>query len=348
VIPEALRSRVMRTIQSGGGYSARQVAEMHNTTVEVVQEIAADARSATRAPAVSAPVGPAMRWIDAQHLFADETYQTVLDRKKVHAMAAAWREDLLGVLEVSERTGDQQGWFAVVDGQHRYQAAVVAAQGKPLKLLCHVHTGLSPAQEAELYYRLYSSQRKKTALEVWRGRQAAQDEVVLGVEGVLKRFDVKTGHSLRVNQIKAVRVLECIWRAGGEPLLSEVLTTAITAWPDQPDGLGSSHLHGLAIVHAGYGAAVSSSTLGVALQKTMPGSLVGRARELKTIQRYSLPRAMAMVMVNEYNARFRKNPIPELPVQIPLGISNVDGIPLRDFRGRQEGLEVYQVTAVAE
>src|SRR5262249_17136327 len=79
------------------------------------------------------------RYIDAvpiTKLFADRTYLRALAAPRVKTRAAPFAPRLLGVLEVSAR---DDGHFALLDGQHRWAAAMRAhPAGEDAHLVCQI------------------------------------------------------------------------------------------------------------------------------------------------------------------------------------------------------------------
>lgn len=112
--------------------------------------------------------------VSVREIFADPTYQRDLDRPRAEHMAREdhWNVRLLGVIELSDRgEGMQPDRYAVINGQHRVEAARLRDRDMPL--VAKVHTGLSIEQEAQLFHEIDASTRRLTTWDRWKARRAA-------------------------------------------------------------------------------------------------------------------------------------------------------------------------------
>lgn len=97
------------------------------------------------------PIGPRMervprlRWVALNRMKISPLAQRELNSARVDHLVAEFDPDQFGTPTVSER----DGWFFVIDGQHRVEAAR-RALGPDQHIQCWVYSDLAEADEAEL------------------------------------------------------------------------------------------------------------------------------------------------------------------------------------------------------
>lgn len=164
-------------------------------------------------------------------LLIDPLYQRHLSapsKKKVAAMAANWRPQMAGVIEVSHRGN---GTYAVMDGQHRVLAAKEAGI---TELPCLISEGLSVYEEAERFVDLNVERTRLGANDLFRSQLVAGDPNALAVAGVVNKLGltVSMTHNRSLTSLQNVGVLRAITRAWGAEGLEFALKTAMEAWPN--------------------------------------------------------------------------------------------------------------------
>ena len=115
-------------------------------------------------------------YLAVRDLFVDEAYQRDLNLRWVLDRVRDYDRALLGALEVSDRGPDAAPCrYAVIDGRHRLELAGSAdPDGEAAVLLCHVHQGLTPEQEAALFYQIDAGRRRLTGWDRWKARRVVR------------------------------------------------------------------------------------------------------------------------------------------------------------------------------
>ncbi|WP_373686210.1 DUF6551 family protein, partial [Nocardia gamkensis] len=131
--------------------------------------------------------------ISVREIFADHTYQRELDERRAQGMAAAWDVRKVGVIDVSDRGPDEAPRYAVINGQHRWWAAALADPAH--HLVAVVHTGLTVADEARLFYEIDAGTRRLTTWDRWHSRRAAGDPVVAEIEAIARKVGLVVDQS---------------------------------------------------------------------------------------------------------------------------------------------------------
>jgi hypothetical protein len=254
-----------------------------------------------------------------KQLFVDETYQRPLTsfvkRIKEHFDPA-----LVGTLVTSERSKTK---FAVVDGQTRMTAMrEVGLERAP----CLIYTGLTEADEADLFSRLQTERRGMVAANRFRAQVIAKDPFAVALNNIVQEEGFTVGTDTQSNNfcINAIGALETVYRGmksrrakfeADEELLRDVLTVLKNAWPKMPEGAKSGAL----IRGLGYfllydekdqprgdgGAQVDFERLTRQLSKVQPSQLARNAELLREGRGMSgnSPKYMAEAIHAQYRKR---------------------------------------------
>ncbi len=244
--------------------------------------------------------------LPASKLFVDSTYQRPRDDGRVARMVAAFDITQLGVLEVSERA---DGTYAVVEGQHRWHAAKIALAGPdgdadPV-LVCKVHRGLSVAQEAALFFQIDRGRKPLNYWDRYKSRRAAGEPLVAEIEACCARHGFVVDPGSRDGNIAATGALEKIMGLGDATLLDRTLSVIRAAFNTARDGVSAELLSGVALILANYDVDIELNQVRLVetLQDIAPRQIRARAVALREANRAELPRLVAAVIVDRYNAR---------------------------------------------
>ncbi|MDF0531113.1 hypothetical protein P0W64_16385 [Tsukamurella sp. 8F] len=174
-------------------------------------------------------------------MFVDHTYQRDLDERRARAMAAAWDPRLVGVVDVSDRGPTRRPRFALVNGQHRWAACTIARAAT--HLVANVHVGLSIADEARLFGAIDRTTRPLTTWARWKGRRAAGDPVVLGIDEIAGRYGLRVAQQ-RGYVLMCFATLEHCYTV--DPTALALTLELITdVWHRNTDGLRSGIVRAL-------------------------------------------------------------------------------------------------------
>lgn len=138
----------------------------------------------------------------------DASYQRDLDESRVDAMAENFDQSRTGVPVLSIR---KDGTYVVLDGQHRL-AAMRQAGLEGIKILCEVHNGLSPAEEAELFLKLNNGRKPVGAHDKYKARMVAKEPVALEFTRIIESLGLRIGRAPGKNTICAIEAVESVHR----------------------------------------------------------------------------------------------------------------------------------------
>lgn len=237
---------------------------------------------------------------------ADYTYQRPLDQKRVRRMVAEFDPSLVGVIEVSLR---DDGSYYVIDGHHRLQAVRAFKARRGAAIAANVHTHLSPEDEARLFFEIDRKRTRLTGWDRWNARRGAQEQVVLDIEDIATKHELKIAPGAKSGQLRCTAACEKIVDLGGIDLLDETLRICVAAYQGETDSLRAEIVHGVALILAFYEPdTVNTDRLIVGMQSIAARQVSARAAALRETQAGQLPRLAAHVIVDQYN----KQPGPNL------------------------------------
>lgn len=238
----------------------------------------------------------------------DPAYQRQLIPARVKSLVAEWSDDNVGAITVSIR---DDGKAYVIDGQHRVRAAMELGKGQQ-KVLCHVYTGLTVAEEAYKFLVLNNT-RSVTPIDRYRAGLTAGDPVYVGVHDILSEFD------LRINNGASDGVLRCVSKAVAlyerDPdALRSVCAVLTGAWGTRVSAFEQVIFTAAGQVVTRYNGELDHARLVKKLStyRGGPSALLGDARGLADYKPISVTRAAAEIIRDIYNKGARKAPLPPL------------------------------------
>jgi hypothetical protein len=239
--------------------------------------------------------------LHVDEIFADATYQRALDNNRARKMADTWDRRLAGILEVSDRGEHTAPRYAVLDGQHRWAAA--GHLDTPPLLVANIHTGLSIAEEAQLFDKLNRQRKQTSTWDHWKARRAAGDPQVLAIEAVVTRHGMRIDVGPVDGYISCIATLEKIVKLGGTALLDDVLKLIIKTWGERRDGFDSHLVHGIALVLYHLNTDIDGPRLADTLLYVLPRQLKTSASALRDVTAGSMPVLTAIAIMAIYNKK---------------------------------------------
>lgn len=178
------------------------------------------------------PARPPADWpyrfdlVPLDRLFVDVEYQRPLT-SFVESVANDYNPALIGTLIVSER---RNGRFAIVDGQTRTEGA---RRNDEAVLPCLVYSGLSRAQEAELFADLQTKRRGMATYLRFRAALVAKRPEAIAIAALVQNAGFELDVEETPKTVRAIAALEYVYRRD-PALLDRVMHLIARAWPD-PD-----------------------------------------------------------------------------------------------------------------
>jgi hypothetical protein len=248
-------------------------------------------------------------WILVGDLEIDrEVQRNNIDLKKVERIKANYNPGALGVITCSRRN---KVTTVVLDGQHRVQVVKELTDNEG-EVLCHVFSGLTLAEEAQMFLDLNAG-NQPSLLEKFRVRVVAGDEGAIDITNMVKSYGWTIGPSTQNGTLQCVGALESIYRLSKklefEPdLLQAVIMTITRAWGTDRDGGNAVLLQGLAFLISEHGSLLDLKRLETCLKSYQGGpmGLHTDAVQLAALRKMRVAMAVAEQVTEAYN-KGRKN-----------------------------------------
>jgi hypothetical protein len=249
---------------------------------------------------------PEIRALPLSVLSIDPNVQRGLDQRRVAKIAAELNLDALGVITVSQRP---DGGYFIIDGQHRTEGVRQAGHATH-KMSCRVFTGLSLAEEAALF-RLLNNTAKPQYIDLFRVRTVEGEPVAVDIDRMVSRHGWKIGQGNYSGVLSAVQAFERIYLMD-EASAERTLITVTRAWGHDAAGVDGRILEGIGLVYVRYQDSVAADDLTDRLARFPggAGALLGKARGWREMHGSTVPRALAELVVEEYNRRRRTKALP--------------------------------------
>lgn len=255
---------------------------------------------------------PELKQLPVSILAVDRRVQrSSLDPRRAAKIAAELNRDALGVITVSRRI---DGQHVIVDGQHRVEGLRIAGQGAGT-VLCRVFTGLTLAEEAEMF-RLLNNTAKVQYLDLFRVRVIEGDPVAVASAEIIERHGWKVslngGHDRYFNAVQAFERIYTRSRDKKPNAAEQALVTITTAWGHIGSAVDGRIFEGVGLLYLRYGAAVDTGEFVARLAKFPggPGALLGKARGLRELIGGQVSHAVAEICVEFYNQRRKTRALP--------------------------------------
>lgn len=246
--------------------------------------------------------GPYVQAVSVADMFADPTYQRDCDTRRAKSMAAQWDPRLVGVLDVSDR-GEHTTTprFAIVNGQHRWAAAVMVDAS--MHLVANVHTGLTVVEEAKLFDDIDRKTRALTTWDRWKARRAGGDPEVALIEQTAGQFGLQVSERSAPGHLRCPSALEQVLRRGDVELLADTLSLIVDTWGPQIDALEATVVHGVAVLLDKFNVSTGFNTgrLADVMEEVTPRQCKSQAQSLREFESGSLAALFALVLVRLYN-----------------------------------------------
>lgn len=241
-----------------------------------------------------------------------DVQRTAFDEKRVVKIVAEFNPAAVGTLVVSQR---EDGALVIIDGWHRWEA-VRRLTDNAGEVFCEVHTGLTLAQEAQLFLDKNNTNQPKI-LDKFRVRTTGGDKFATEIRDILRSYHWDIGPVVSKGTVNAVGALEKIHaiskaKESDPPLLQLVFLTINNAWGQDRYG-GQAHIIvGLGSLYAEHGSLIDVDRL-VSVLKTWKGGpegLVANAKASASLHGMRVAYALANLITERYNKNLRGRALP--------------------------------------
>lgn len=226
-------------------------------------------------------------------------YQRPVEQTKVNRFIKQWNSRLLSPIVVSYRDSK----YHVVDGQHRLAAMRKMNGGKDVIVPCLVYTGLTYAQEAEMYVKLDRAKgHLKLASKIKALLESGADAAVLDIDkriedaGFTWALDKPTNAAYEIIPTRAVK---SAYKLLGGPAFSRMLELMAGAWHGSQSSLTAGMIAGMALFLKTYETEVDDYDFVTRLSAVDPFDITQQAKVDFTTDKRKL--RYARVLRKKYN-----------------------------------------------
>jgi hypothetical protein len=235
-------------------------------------------------------------------MFVDSSYQRRLTNF-VREIQNNFDPALWGTLALSDRgEGLHRDRFAIIDGQTRWEAArTIGVPDGP----CIVYEGLSPQDEAEIFWKLQKNRRGVLSLARFKAQVAAGDQQAIAITRLCEMCEVPIGET----GMRAVAALEVCYRRDSLQL-ERMLVNWHAAFPNEYPA--SKHIRGIHYFLSNYPineptrrneADVDDERFVRRLQVAGLDGLDKNLLAVKQLQKGSSDKLMGLAVESAYNSR---------------------------------------------
>lgn len=213
--------------------------------------------------------------VSIDKLVVDGKYQRPVEEKRVERIVNEFDSKLLGTLELSER---KNGTFAVIDGQHRYEALKRVGRKTVPSL---VHKNLTVKEEADLFARTNMGRKPLTPVQRFRAQVFAGDPQAVAISKIVTKCGFKVDYSetsTELGAIASVVALEQAYRNHGGEHLTQMLETIRDLWFGERYAVSANIIRGMGKFLMMYGENLNQTHLD-RLSRTPSQAIVRRAQE---------------------------------------------------------------------
>lgn len=243
-------------------------------------------------------------WIPVSELDIDRAVQrSTFDKAKVERFKRNFNPAAMGVITVSRRN---RVTMVIIDGMHRTETVrqITTNEGK---VLCHVFTGLSLAEEAQMFLDLNAG-TQPSVLDKFRVRLTAEDPVAIEIDKMAKAYGWTIINAQGNGTIQCVKTLERIHalsqKIDAEPGLVQTVLMCVThAWGTDKYGVQAVILEGIGALVAEHAGNIDLDVLQRKLRTYQggPQGLHTDAVTLASMRRGKVSMAVAERLTDEYN-----------------------------------------------
>lgn len=242
---------------------------------------------------------PVQGWVPISQLFVDPSYQrdlTIKGQRRIERIAAAWDWRKYQPITITGRDAGKAR-CAVIDGQHRWEAAKLA---KHAKLPFY---GIAPGDlrvEAQAFVALNNERTAVSSGGIFRADVAAGQAEAVTIARVCQaegiHISLATQGHLPARTVGAVNMLRRILRTYDEAVLARALRVIALARPDELDAFQQHVLRGVADVVAMAGT-LTDQQLVAGLRKADGVQLRAEMTLKAKAQEIPQPQAMAQILL---------------------------------------------------
>ena len=234
-------------------------------------------------------------WVRLDQMKINPLAQRAFDQNNP-ALKSEFNPEVMGYIVVSHR----DGWFYVVDGQHRKAAAEVFLRDSSQQIQCRIFTGLTSEDEAELFLKL-NDQKRQSPMSKYKTSLTAGRATECDVERICRSLDLRIGLDKSCEEISCITAILNVYRKHGPAGFSFAMRVIRDAYGY--DGFKNHMIEALALITDRYGTGINERVLIDRLDKKGITELNRSAKSMKEATGNPLAQCYAHAAIQFYNWR---------------------------------------------
>lgn len=247
---------------------------------------------------------PELQWVPVTSIAVDSNYQRVLKPHLVAKILRGFSWAKFGALVLSRKP---DGTFSVVEGQHRWKAAVAHPDVTDVPAVIVDHADI--ASEAQSFLGINRDRMAVTAVEQYWAGLTAGDPEKLAISAVLQAAgcDVvpENGH-YRPNLTNSIGAIDRCLRRYGEAATRRALQVIRKAWPNETRALRGTLITALARLIRSNKQLVDTD-MAAAIRPQSIAKLTAHAEAFRKLSGGSAETALTKAIAEIYNKGRRVN-----------------------------------------
>lgn len=237
-----------------------------------------------------------IQWVRLDQMKINPQAQRAVSQQWVDELAAGFNPDIMGFPHVSHR----DGWYYVIDGQHRIKAALAFLGDSSQQIQCHVYENLTNEQEARLFLELNNT-KKQGPMSRYKVALTAGSADECDVERICRSLDLRIGMDKSCEELACISAILSVYRKHGPASFSFAMRVIRDAYGF--DGFKRQTISALALIKDRYGDAINEDALVDRLEKKGMVALNVSAKSMKEATGNPLDQCFAHAMIHFYNIR---------------------------------------------
>lgn len=240
--------------------------------------------------------------ISPKLLRVDMSYQRELDVRRVNKILKEFDPQRWNCPKVSLR---EDGYYYIFDGQH---SAVVYQRknGNETPVPCQVYYGLTPDDEARLFWEQNINVKKPTSLVMLRAKFNHNDPSVLEMVDCVGKNNIKIDFASTYpadDKIAAIEAAYNVYMSIGKAAFINMLSVIKKAWLGSAESLQAGMLKGFGYIFKHCYESIANISL-TEIAKSFEGYPVSKiAERANSMREGSMEKRWAIALAEQYNKR---------------------------------------------
>lgn len=238
-------------------------------------------------------------WVRLDQMKINPQAQRALNESWANELADNFNPDLMGFPHVSHR----DGWYYIVDGQHRVRAAHIFLGDTSQQVQCHIYENLTNEQEAWLFLELNNT-KKQSAMNRYKVALAGPAQKYPDehdVERICRSLDLRIGMDKSCEEISCITAILGVYGKHGAASFSFAMRVIRDSYGY--DGFKRETISALALIKDRYGDRIDEKKLIERLSSSGAVALNQQAKSMKEATGNPAAQCYAHAMIQFYNQR---------------------------------------------